>query len=119
MVHKRFEALNNYPKTRPSKGDHQAGAIITMGQRGDAMDQYNRDGPQKAEPTWMGVLFSTVAGFLLGGTLFPFAAYVLYMNGPCHPYITLLAVVATPPSALLGGLLGAWFNWKCPNHQPF
>jgi hypothetical protein len=28
-------------------------------------------------------------------------------------------LAATPVAASLGGLLGVWFAWKCPNHQPF
>jgi hypothetical protein len=83
------------------------------------MDEYNRDGRQKVEPTWVGIIFWTVAGFLVGGMPLPFAACLFYMNCGKGPYITFLALMATPLTALLGGLLGAWFAWKCPNHQPF
>jgi hypothetical protein len=34
----------------------------------DNVEEYNRDGPQQGTPSWMGIIFSMVAGFLLGGS---------------------------------------------------
>jgi hypothetical protein len=64
----------------------------------------------------MGILFSTVAGFLAGTLPLPLAFSLYYVIGDKDPYVTFIAL-ATPLTALLGGLLGAWFAWR--NHQPF
>ena len=77
------------------------------------MEEYNRDGPQEGPPSWMGIIFGMVAGFLIGGLPCLGAAYLFAtgFGGTFAPFGLLLVIIA-PLAALSCGVIGIWFAWK-------
>ena len=75
------------------------------------MEEYNRDGPQEASPSWMGIIFWMVAGFLIGGLPCLTAAVVLLI-GRGDPYVMFVLLAIAPLAAMSGGVIGMWLAWK-------
>jgi hypothetical protein len=78
----------------------------------DAMEEYNRDGPQAGQPPWAGVISSMVAGFLIGGSSCLVAAYLFVtVGGGAYAALAWLMLMIAPLAALSGGAIGMWLAW--------
>jgi hypothetical protein len=78
------------------------------------VEEYNRDGPQEGVPSWMGVVFWMVAGFLIGGLPCLFAAFLFVTRGGENPGVFVVLLMIAPLTALSGGIVGMFLAWKRP-----
>ena len=76
------------------------------------MQEYNRDGPQEETLSWMGIIFSMVAGFLLGGSPCLGAAFLFFAEGRDNPKMFFVLLMIAPFAALSGGIILTWLAWK-------
>jgi hypothetical protein len=78
----------------------------------DAVEEYNRDGPQEGNPSWMGIITSMVAGFLVGGSSCLGAAYLFATAGGNNLGLCVVLLMIAPLAALSGGGIGMWLAWR-------